>query len=91
MSSAAVCTGGDCADIGTYRVDAETSSVVLESGITNRARSVALENVKTASVGAALVRRLAPRDLVEPGQQLARTGQETAEARREAEAEPARL
>ena len=71
------CGGAACADIGTYRIDTSNSTLVLENAATHQTRSIALENVKTTNATASLVKSIAPRDLLEPGQQLTRNGQQT--------------
>jgi hypothetical protein len=69
------CSGGGCAEIGTYHLD--DHMLVLENGTTHQTRSIALEVVKTSKATATLVQSVRPLDLVDPGEQLTRTGQET--------------
>ena len=71
------CGGGACAEIGTYRLDTASRVLLLEDDVTHQTRSIALEILETTTTSTSLVRSLAPLDLVEPGQQLARPGQPT--------------
>lgn len=71
------CAGGGCAELGTYRLDTASRVLLLEDGKTHQKRSIALEILETTTTSASLVQSIAPLDLVEPGQQLSRTGQET--------------
>jgi hypothetical protein len=50
------CAGGDCVDIGTYRLDSATSTIVLKNVETGRERTITLENVKTSDAAVALVK-----------------------------------
>ncbi|MDB4939259.1 MAG: hypothetical protein JWP87_6231, partial [Labilithrix sp.] len=74
------CGGGGCAEIGTYRLDTASRVLVLEDATTHQTRSIALEILETSSSsggGTSLVQSVKPLDLVQPGQELAKTGQET--------------
>lgn len=68
------CVGGGCAESGTYRLDTASHVLVLENGQTHATRSIALEIVTTTPASGALVKSLAPLDLVDPGEQLTRPG-----------------
>lgn len=71
------CAGGDCVDIGTYRLDERTSTVVLKNGDSGREQTIALEDVKTSDAAVALVKSFAgTRDFTEP-ESLIRRGQQT--------------
>lgn len=73
------CDGGDCVDRGTYRIDAEASTVTLENAITHRERTITLENVKTGRAAGLLVgSSLGTRDgeLVSRQNETAKTGQD---------------
>lgn len=71
------CTGGGCVEIGTYRLDAQTSTVVLTRGESGREKTIRLENVKTSDAAAALVKTfVGTRDLTEP-EEIIRRGQQT--------------
>lgn len=50
------CSVADCVDIGTYRLDEVTSTIVMKNGDSGRERSITLENVKTSEAAAALVK-----------------------------------
>lgn len=50
------CSASDCVDIGTYRLDAATSTIVLKNADTGRERTITLENVKTSDAAAVLVK-----------------------------------
>ena len=75
------CGGGACAEIGTNKLDTESNVLVLENATTHQKRSIALEILETTGGGSAsqgsLVKSVAPLDLVDPGQMLARPGQQT--------------
>ncbi|MEA2753191.1 MAG: hypothetical protein QOI41_7334, partial [Myxococcales bacterium] len=71
------CSGGGCAEIGTYRLDAASKVLLLENARTHEARSIALEVVKTSDATPSLVKSVKPLDLVDPGDQLTKNGQET--------------
>lgn len=70
------CTGGGCVDIGSYRLDAERSTVVLKNGETGREQTIALEVVKTSDTATALVKTfIGTRDLMEP-EEIVKRGQQ---------------
>ena len=72
------CTTGSCFDIGTYRIDQQTSTITLVNGETHRERTITLEEMKTSEAAAVLVKSfIGTRDLIEPGEQLVRPGQQT--------------
>ena len=72
------CSGGGCAEIGTYRLDNASRVLVLEHSVTHRTRSIALEIVTTSTMtNATTAKGLAPLDLVDPGTQLTRPPQQT--------------
>jgi hypothetical protein len=72
------CSSGECMDIGTYRFDAQTSTVLLENGESHRVRAIALERIKTSDVASVLIESVVrTADLVDPGEQHASTGNET--------------
>jgi hypothetical protein len=71
------CSGGGCAEIGTYTLDTASKVLVLENGATHETRSIALEVLETTPASGALVKSVAPLDLVDPGTQLARPQQPT--------------
>src|SRR4051794_25356400 len=41
------CSGGACAEIGTYHLDMASKVIVLENGTTHKKSTIALEGVKT--------------------------------------------
>jgi hypothetical protein len=52
------CSSGDCVDIGTYRFDVATSTIVLINAETRRERTITLEEVKTSEAAAVLVKSI---------------------------------
>ena len=75
----ASCTTESCVEIGTYRLDAQAHTLVLENGTTHATTTFALEVTKTSEASTSLVSSsVRPLDLVDPGEQLTRTGQDTA-------------
>ena len=77
------CKSGACAEIGTYSLDVASNVLVLDDAKTHRKRSIALEILETTGGGSgsadqgSLVKSVAPLDLVDPGQMLAKPGQQT--------------
>ena len=71
------CGGAACAERGTYRLDAANHALVLENAATHQKQSIALEIVETTPAGSSLVQSVRPLDLVDPGEQLTRNGQQT--------------
>ena len=71
------CSGGGCAEIGSYTLDTASKVLVLENRATHETRSIALEVLETTPASGALVQSIAPLDLVDPGTMLARPQQPT--------------
>jgi hypothetical protein len=72
------CTSGSCFDIGTYRFDAHTNTIILRNGATQAERTIALDEVKTSEAALVLVKSFVhTRDFLEPGEQLVNRGQQT--------------
>lgn len=73
------CESSECSDVGTYRIDAATSTILLENARTHRTKTITLEDVKTVSAERALVvQGLSTRDsLVNTNSPTTTTGNET--------------
>jgi hypothetical protein len=71
------CSSGDCVDIGTYRFDAATSTIVLANAETHRERTITLEEVKTSEAAGVLVKSLiGTQDFVDRNQETTNGSQQ---------------
>ena len=74
------CAGGECADIGTYRLDADNHLLYLRSRTTQRERTMTFDAlaIEKAGAGSLVKSSLSPRDsLVNTGSTTTTTGNET--------------
>jgi hypothetical protein len=73
----AACSSTSCVETGSYRLDTAQHALVLTDARTQQTRTIAFEVIETSNTSAALVSTVRPLDLVDPGEQLTKNGQET--------------